>query len=192
MRRECLECFPRHLRVSDPDMHHDTCVAHVPCCILGSLTIDCLWSLWQGKRSLHSWRMGNPQFYVSGKRPMAWYPHPFHRSTWHDWDPCLGYMEQQSRVPLSGCLEFRKIPLAAQTTSSSSCAMTSWRSGLSYSWARLRCPIGSVCWRLYKGNLTKHPGPSRGRSSPSSCPVGQKSESCVPARSCAELVDDQL
>ena len=26
---------------------------------------------WRGKRSRHSWRMHNPQFYVSGKRPMT-------------------------------------------------------------------------------------------------------------------------
>ena len=42
MRRECRESFPRHrLRnplVSDPDMHHGTCVTHVPWCMSGSLT----------------------------------------------------------------------------------------------------------------------------------------------------------
>ena len=27
---------------------------------------------WQGKRSRYSWRMRNMQFFVSGKRPMAW------------------------------------------------------------------------------------------------------------------------
>ena len=31
-----------------------------------------LWSRWRGKRSRHSRRMRNPQFYVSGKRPMDW------------------------------------------------------------------------------------------------------------------------
>ena len=41
--------------VSDPDMHHGTCV---------------LWSRRQGKRPRHSRRMHNPQFYVSGKRPI--------------------------------------------------------------------------------------------------------------------------
>ena len=30
-----------------------------------------LWSRWRGKRSRHSRRMRNPQFYVSGKRPIA-------------------------------------------------------------------------------------------------------------------------
>ena len=43
MRRECRERFPRHLlqrkpRVSNPDMHHGTCVTHVPWCISRSLT----------------------------------------------------------------------------------------------------------------------------------------------------------
>ena len=42
MRRECLECFPCHRlqrnpRVSDPVMHHGTCVTHVPWCESGSL-----------------------------------------------------------------------------------------------------------------------------------------------------------
>ena len=41
--RECGERFPRHqlqrkLLVSDPGMHHCTCVTHVPWCLSGSLT----------------------------------------------------------------------------------------------------------------------------------------------------------
>ena len=58
-------------RVSDPDMHHGTCVTHVPWCIPGSLTSGFLWNRWRGRRSRHSWRMRNPQFYVSGKRPIV-------------------------------------------------------------------------------------------------------------------------
>ena len=57
-------------RVSDPDMHHGTCVTHVSWCTPGSLTSGFLWSRWRGKRSRHSRRMRNQQFYVSGKRPM--------------------------------------------------------------------------------------------------------------------------
>ena len=43
MRRECRECFPcyrlqRKQLVSDPDMHHGTCVTHVPWCMSESLT----------------------------------------------------------------------------------------------------------------------------------------------------------
>ena len=57
-------------RVSDPDMHHGTCVTHVPWCIAGSVTSGFLWTRWREKRSRHSRRMRNPQCYVSGKRPM--------------------------------------------------------------------------------------------------------------------------
>ena len=43
MRRECRERFPHHRiqrkpRVSDPSMHHGTCVTHVPWRMPGSLT----------------------------------------------------------------------------------------------------------------------------------------------------------
>ena len=57
-------------QVSDPDMHHGTCVTHVPRYMPGSPTGGSLWSRWRGKRSRHSRCMRNPQFYVSGKRPM--------------------------------------------------------------------------------------------------------------------------
>ena len=57
-------------QIRDPDMHHGTCVTHVPWCMPGSLNCVFLWSWWRGKRSRHSRRMRNPQFYVSGKRPM--------------------------------------------------------------------------------------------------------------------------
>ena len=58
-------------RVSDPYIHHSTYVTHVPWCMLGSLTSGFRCSRWRGKRSRHSRRMCNPQFHVSGKRPMA-------------------------------------------------------------------------------------------------------------------------
>ena len=57
--------------VSDPDMHHGTCVTHAPWFMPGPLTGGFLRSRGQWKRSWHSQRMRNPQFYVSGKRPMA-------------------------------------------------------------------------------------------------------------------------
>ena len=47
-------------------------VTHVPGCMPGSVISGFLWNQWQGKRSRHSRRMRNPQFYVSGKRPMHW------------------------------------------------------------------------------------------------------------------------
>ena len=71
MRQACRERFPRHHGLSDPDMHHGTCVTHVPWCMPGSLTSGFRWSRWRGNRSRHSRRMRNTQFYVSGKRPMG-------------------------------------------------------------------------------------------------------------------------
>ena len=64
MRRECRERFPRHRLqrkplISDPDMHH------VPWCMSVSLNRGS-----GGKRSRHSRRMRNQQFYVSVMRPM--------------------------------------------------------------------------------------------------------------------------
>ena len=56
---------------SDPDMHHGTCVTHVPWCMSGSLTSGFLRSRWRRKRSRHSRRMRSTQFNISGKRPMA-------------------------------------------------------------------------------------------------------------------------
>ena len=58
-------------RDDDPDMHHGTCVTHVSWCMPGSLTSRFLWTRWRGKRSRHSRRTRNPQFYVSGKRPIV-------------------------------------------------------------------------------------------------------------------------
>ena len=42
--------FSPPTRVRNPDMHHDTCVTHVPRCIPGSLPSGFLWSRWWGKR----------------------------------------------------------------------------------------------------------------------------------------------
>ena len=58
-------------RVRDPNMHHGTCVTHVPWCMLGSLISGFPWSWRLEKRSRHSRRMCNPRFYVSGKISMA-------------------------------------------------------------------------------------------------------------------------
>ena len=69
--------FSRPPWVSDLDMHHGTCVPHVPCCMSGALTNDFLWSWWRGKRSRHSRRMHKPQVHVSGKRPI-----PLEYITW--------------------------------------------------------------------------------------------------------------
>ena len=71
--------------VSKSDMHHGTCVTHVPWCMPGSLTNGFRWSRWRGKSSRHSRRMRNPQIYVSGKRPM-----------------CYSYLRSHQRTTASG------------------------------------------------------------------------------------------
>ena len=65
MPRECRERFPCHRPhrkplVNNPGMREARAVMHAE--------IANPW--WRGKRSRHSWCMRNPQFYVSGKRPM--------------------------------------------------------------------------------------------------------------------------
>ena len=87
MRRECQERFLRRRGLAIPTLHHVTCVTHVPWCMPGSLTRGCLWIRWRGKRSRHSRRMRNPQFYVSSNRPIE-------RSNWIDgpeemWRRCI-------------------------------------------------------------------------------------------------------
>ena len=59
--------FSPSLQVSDLDMHHGTCVTHVPSCMPESLTSGFIWSLRRGKGSWHCRCMRNPQFHVSGK-----------------------------------------------------------------------------------------------------------------------------
>ena len=81
-------------RVSDSGMHHGTCMTHVPWCMPESLTRGLLWSRWQGKRSRHSRRMRNPQFYVSGKKSMIiWIFHEYHNihALWYS----LKYTDKQ-------------------------------------------------------------------------------------------------
>ena len=71
-------------QVSDFDMHHGTCVTHVPWCMAGSLTSGFLWKRRRGKLSRLSRRMRNLQFYVSGKRPIeaeTKWP-PFNKNVW--------------------------------------------------------------------------------------------------------------
>ena len=71
MRWECRERFPHHRGWAIP-----TCITTRvwrtcrDACRDGSLTSRFLWSRWWGKCSRHARRMRNPQFCVSGKRPM--------------------------------------------------------------------------------------------------------------------------
>ena len=52
--------------VSDPNMHHGTCITHLPWCMSGSLTRG------RGKTFPAFPAHAHPQFYVSGKRPIMW------------------------------------------------------------------------------------------------------------------------
>ena len=66
MRQECWERFPRQRLqrkplVSDPSMHHGTCVV---------MHVGMVSPWWRAKRSCHSRRMRNPRFYACGKRTM--------------------------------------------------------------------------------------------------------------------------
>ena len=70
-------------RVRDPDVHHGTCVTHVPWCMSGSRTSGFLWSRRWGKFSRHSRRMRNPRFYVFGKRPIHY--HHCANFIWRHW-----------------------------------------------------------------------------------------------------------
>ena len=96
MRRECRERFPRHRLqrkplVGDPDMHHGTCVTHVPWCMSGLLT--------RGGGENDSGISGactDPRFDVSGKRsvtPKSDIPHKLnilhqYYAHWCPWFEC--------------------------------------------------------------------------------------------------------
>ena len=73
--------FNQPSRVSDPDMHHGTCVTHLRWSMSELLTSGFRWSRWRGKRSRHSRRMHNPQFCVSGKRLMLYAAIEFAKQT---------------------------------------------------------------------------------------------------------------
>ena len=77
------------LGVSDPDMHHGTCVTHMPWCMTGSPTSCFRSSRWRGKRSR---RMRNLQFCVSGKRFIGWQVNAARRST-SQWTTDIQFIE---------------------------------------------------------------------------------------------------
>ena len=107
MRREWRECFPRHRLqmkplVSDTGLHHDTCVTHVPWCMSGLLTRG-----GRRKRSRHSRRMRNPQFYVSVKRPIedrAWItnhiPYVYAAVVTHPYPNCIWSGNECGPLPM--------------------------------------------------------------------------------------------
>ena len=63
-------------RVSDPDIHHGTCVTHVPWCMLVSLTSGFRWSRWRERRSRHSRRMRTRNFTYLVRGPCRNQSHP--------------------------------------------------------------------------------------------------------------------
>ena len=63
--------FSQPHRVSDPDMHDDMCMTHVPWYMPGSLTCGFLLGQWRGKRSRHSRRMRSPQFPYLVRAPLV-------------------------------------------------------------------------------------------------------------------------
>ena len=83
--------------VSDPDMHHGTCATHVLWCMPGLLTSGFRWSKCRGKRSWHSQRMRNPQFYLSGKRPMAFAVSPL-CCCWIQWNCFVDFNATKTRL----------------------------------------------------------------------------------------------
>ena len=74
MRRECRERFPRHRGLAIP-----TCITARAWRTYRDACRDCEVSGWRGKHSQHPRRMRNPQFYVSGKRPIG-----THLNLWHN------------------------------------------------------------------------------------------------------------
>ena len=91
-----------------PDMHHGTCVTHVQWCTPGSLSQVSFWSRSRGKRYRHSRCMRNPQFYVSGKRPMTgklyllgtFSGRNLHVMDWSD-VPCSPHIRTWSSLPIA-------------------------------------------------------------------------------------------
>ena len=76
----------------------------LPWCMPGSLAGGFLWNRWCGKRSRHSRRLGNLQFFVSGKKPivssMHGYMHNDNQSAyWTSW----GHYESTFIVFTSQC-----------------------------------------------------------------------------------------
>ena len=84
-------------RISEPDMHHGTCVTHVPWCMPGSLTSVFFFLKSVARNTIPAFPcMRNPQFCISGKRPM-----PSRVVLWPDGRSGSPYQQ----YILSSCLE---------------------------------------------------------------------------------------
>ena len=72
--------LPPPTRVTDPDMHHDTCVTHVPWCTPGSLTSGSLQSPWRWNVPgiPGAWATDKFTYLVRGPLPTQITPHISH------------------------------------------------------------------------------------------------------------------
>ena len=120
MRREYRERFSRHRLqrkplVSDPGRHHGTCVTHAR----AVMHVGIANPRWQGKRSLHSRRIRNPEFYVSDKKPIqvficfiypyqSWLPH------WHLANPRWRHQMETFFALLALCEKIHRSPVDSQ------------------------------------------------------------------------------
>ena len=120
-----LGTFPSPLRVIDPDMHHRTCVTHVPRCMPGSITSGFLWSRWRRKRSRYSKRMRNPQFCVSGKRPMGAYVTKF-VNRFAKQSYCIRFHHRISEVFTSGDVLLHNIAISLSYKPFETCQILLW------------------------------------------------------------------
>ena len=125
MCRECRERFPRHRLqrkplVSDPGMHHGTCIAHVPWCMSRSLTRG-------GGENVpgipDACATHNFTYLIRGP-----WEHMSHPSHWNPfWDQCVFmctiFVGNLSSRPVSGGLGFISRPLrTSKKTNNDFCA----------------------------------------------------------------------
>ena len=145
--RECRERFPRHQLqrkplLSDPGMHHGTCVTHVPWCMSGSLSHG-------GGENVPGMR--NLQCYVSGKRPVDifWWVQMQHYTSAHqneskefnlEWKFLVNFISSESTKGLQ-CFSVLKV-----------------KETIFWSMGRLRLPTGqfTVPFHSYRPNPFKY------------------------------------
>ena len=92
--------FSPPLWVSDPDMHHGTCVTRVPWCMPGSWTSGFLWSWWREKTSpafqahaqpaiLRIWQEAHGLCFSS--LFLIWHLHISHEFSWNIYRNSMGF-----------------------------------------------------------------------------------------------------
>ena len=93
-----LRLLQRKPLVSDPGMHHGTCVTHVPWCMSGSLTCG------SGKTFPAFPAHAHLQFYVSGKRPI------------YIWRQIASSVCNRLQITASLCNQLRIVPISHNLT----------------------------------------------------------------------------